>query len=451
MPFILIDRRKAGHGKSMPNREKLIRRIKTYIKQAIPQNVGQGGVTGQNSSIASPVRVASNALEEPWFAYSRGGETTHVLIGNREYERGDEIDFPSSDGKGSGAGQGGSGEDDFVVNVARSEFLELFFEDCELPNLTNEKYTDKLDNTQQPSGFSTNGTPAQLSVIRTYKQSLGRRKALMAPYQEEKEELEEELAELEVHLAELESGGTSSRSGIDAKIVKRMTEITQRLEELSVKFNFLDNFDKSDLRYRKKEAKPLKTVDAVLIMVMDISGSMDEDRKTIARRWFALLYAFIKRRYANTELVFIAHTDEPFEMSEDDFFSTRMNGGTMVSPALKMVNDIIHERYDPNETNIYVSHASDGDNWGNDNQAVVAEMTGPGYLCNKIQMFSYAEVGKKYHHSYNDENDGDTNLWQAYDLARDNADDSKKVIMSIIETADDCYPVFKKVFKKVTA
>lgn len=226
-----------------------------------------------------------------------------------------------------------------------------------------------------------------------------------------------------------------------------MAEIEVRLEELSAKFHFLDNFDKSDLRYRKKEAKPLKTVDAVLIMMMDISGSMDETRKTIARRWFALMYAFIKRRYGNTELVFIAHTDEPFEMSEDDFFSTRLNGGTQVSPALKMVNNIIKERYNPNETNIYISHASDGDNWGSDSDAVVAEMTGPGYLLNKVQMFSYVEVGKKY--SYGGTSTTDTDLWNAYEVAQSNSE-KNKLMMTIIEQADDCYSIFKKVFKKVS-
>ena len=205
MPFILIDRRKAGSGKSSPNRQKLIRRVKSFIKSSVPQNIGQGGVSGANAKNASPVKVAGAALEEPWFAYSRDGEHTAVIIGNTEYDRGDEIDIPSSDEGGGGAGPGAAGEDDFIVNVARDEFLDLFFEDCELPNLTNERFTEKMDNKQQPAGYSTTGVPAQLSVIRTYKQSLGRRKALMAPYAEEKEELEEELAELEVRLAELES------------------------------------------------------------------------------------------------------------------------------------------------------------------------------------------------------------------------------------------------------
>lgn len=441
MPLILVDRRKAGKGKSSPNRQKLIKRIKSFIKSSVPQNIGQGGVSGQNAKNASPVKVAGAALEEPWFAYSRDGEHTAVIIGNNEYDRGDEIEIPQEDGSSNSGGPGDSGEDDFIVNIARDEFLDLFFEDCELPNLVNEKYTEKLDNTSQPAGFSTTGSPAQLSIIRTYKTSLGRRKAMSGPHTREKEEL---LAELEIINSILES------NPLNASANARWNYINERLDEISKKLAFLRGFDTSDLRYRKKEAKPLKTVDAVLIMVMDISGSMDENKKTIARRWFALLYAFIKRRYGSTELVFIAHTDEPFEMSEDDFFSTRINGGTTVSPALEMINTIIKERYDPNETNIYVSHASDGDNWDSDNNNVVDEMVGDGNLMSKIQLFSYVEVGKgsSWFSTATGGSSTDTGLWSAYDESRNRLNNLNKMTLAIIETADECYQVFKSVFRK---
>lgn len=434
MGFIFIDRRKAGRGKSSPNRQKLIRRIKNFIKTSQPQNIGAGGVSGTAAKNTTPVKVTGAALEEPWFAYSQDGDHTMVIIGNDEYDRGDEIRLPEEEESQGGSGPGDGGEDEFIVNVARDEFLDLFYEDCELPNLVNEKYTEKLDNKFQQAGFSTNGNPSQLSVIRTYKQSLGRRWALMKPHRDEIEILEAELLALEEQLQK----NPSSES-----IKSEMLRVQERIKELQDKISFLNSFDKSDLRFRKKEAKPLKTVDAVLIMVMDISGSMDESKKTIARRWFALLYAFIKRRYGNTELVFIAHTDEAFEMNEADFFSTRVNGGTCVSPASKMINQIIKERYDPNQTNIYVSHASDGDNWISDNPLVVEEMTGAGGMMNKLQFFSYVEVGGRFNSSWS--SNADTTLWEAYSLVRDR---SKHMSLAIIESADDCYSIFKRVFKK---
>jgi len=445
MPFIFIDRRKAGRGKSSSNRQKLIRRIKNFIKSSQPSNIGSGSVSGSNSKSSSPVKVAGQALDEPWFAYSREGEHSIVIIGNDQYDRGDEIQLPEEDDDGpGGAGHGENGEDEFIVNVARDEFLDLFFEDCELPNLTNEKFTEKLDNKLQQSGFSTTGNPSQLSIIRSYKQMIGRRRALSSPYRKELEELELELKSIydEVALA------STDKNLLLLKYSGRIHEIETRIQILQRKIVAIEGFDKTDLRFRKKEAKPLKTVDAVLIMVMDISGSMDENKKMIARRWFALLYAFIKRRYNNTELLFIAHTNEAFEMSEADFFTTRVNGGTSVSPALKMINQIIKERYDPNQTNIYVSHASDGDNWENDNDLVLDEMVGEGNLMRKIQFFSYVEVGKSLNGTWRNmaTSRDDTSLWKSYMSVREKS--QKNISLAIIETADDCYSVFKKVFKR---
>lgn len=445
MPFIFIDRRKAGKGKSAANRSKLLRRIKSHIRTANPQNIGAGGVSGATAKTSSPVKVTGTALEEPFFAYGRDGDHTAIVIGNSEFDRGDEIDIPDSEEQQGGGSQGENGEDDFVVSIARDEFLNIFYEDCEFPNLINEKFTEKLDNKQQPAGFSTSGNPSQLSIVRSYKQMLGRRRALTTPIKNEIEQLEEELESIYAELA-----ASDPADMLILKWNERIGEIEQLLVGLRRKQGVLGGFDKVDLRYRKKEAKPLKTVDAVLFMLMDISGSMDETKKLIARRWFALLYGFIKRRYPNTELVFIAHTTEAFEMSESDFFSTRMNGGTLVSPAIKMVNQIIKSRYDAAQTNIYVSHASDGDNWDDDNAVVLDEMVGDGQLMKKIQMFSYVEVGRKFagYHMYGAAAaSGESGLWENYYTARQRSA-LNKVTLSIIEAADDCYDVFKRVFKK---
>lgn len=437
MPFIFIDRRTVGRGKSSPNRQKLVRRVKSFIKTSLPQNIGQGGVTGASAQATSPVKITAGALEEPFFCYAKDGERTVILIGNDEYDRDDVIEIPEEDSSAT-AGPGDHGEDDFVVNVARDEFLKAYFEDCELPNLTNERYTERLDNKFARAGFSTSGTPSQRSVIRTYKQMIGRRRALTMPYIEELVILEEELdAYLKTVPNEL---NTADRA---AQILLLET----RIQELKTRIAAIGGFDDIDVRYHKREAHPLKTVDAVLFMVMDVSGSMTEEKKKIARRWFALLYAFIQRKHSSTELVFIAHHDEAMEMSETDFFTTRINGGTTVSPAISMIKKIICARYDPNQTNIYISHASDGDNWGDDSDAVVQEMH---QLMPMIRFFSYVEVGKPMRYSWmgagQSDSKEDTELWKTYDSIR--TKQLKKMSLAIIEEADDCYIVFKKVFKK---
>jgi len=441
MSFIFIDRRRAGKNKSAPNRQRLIKRIRSFIKSSNPQNIGHGPIAG-GSNTTSPVKVAGSALEEPYFAYAQDGYQSMIIIGNTEYDRGDRIDFPEDeDGGAGGAGNGDNGEDDFLINIARDEFLDLFFEDCELPNLKNEKYTEKIECTNQHAGFSNSGNPTQLNIVRSFKQMIGRRSALAAPLLAEIERLEAELDQLAL--------GSPADTELEQAVLARAAEIHQRIAVLHTRIAAVSGFDKVDLRFRKKEARPLKTVSAVLILMMDISGSMDENKKTIARRWFALLYAFIKRKYPDTELVFIAHTSEAFEMNEGDFFSTRVNGGTAVSPALKMAGQIIRERYNSNETNIYICHASDGDNWADDNSAVMDELLGQGNLLNKIQMFSYVEVGKPHGYGFSKASapKRDTNLWETYDRVRVQVQ-KKKVTLSIIESAEECYRVFKKVFKK---
>jgi hypothetical protein len=447
LKFILIDRRKAIRGKSTHNRQKLLRRLRSFIKNSQPQNIGKGANLGSapGTNVTSPIKIAGSALEEPFFAYGQGVEETFILAGNDQYNRGDKIEIERGEEGGRGAGPGENGEDDFIINVARDEFLDLFFEDCELPNLKHERFTEKLDPKSQHAGFSKDGNPSQLSVIRSYKQSLGRRWAFAAALEEERQRLEQELKELR------ERTGTAAHMA-EEDIEARIAAIVARLEELELAAEHLDTFEKVDLRYKKKEAKPLHTIESVLIMIMDISGSMGEVEKTIARRWFALLYAFIKRRYSSTDLIFIAHTDEAMEMSEDDFFSTRINGGTKVSPALALANKLITERYDPTQTNIYVSHASDGDNWENDNDAVIDELMKANGLLGKIQLFSYIEVGKQggnygFFNLSAVNSRRLSNLWDAYDHCR-LRQPVGKMNLSVIETPEDCYQVFKNVFKK---
>lgn len=436
MPFIYVDRRKAGKGKSAPNRARLLKRIRQFIKNSSPQSLGKGGVANVYASGKAnnnPVKIAGNALEEPWFAYDKGGDTLIVLPGNPTYDRGDHIPMPGEEQCGGG-GPGEGGEDDFVVNVASNEFLDLFFEDCELPNLDDEKAREKTEKQMVHAGFSRQGVPAQLSVIRTYKQAITRRMALGGDLREERRKIEERLQEINDFLAAQKPEDMAIQGFAD-----ELDELEARLQIINTRLGAISAFDDVDLRFRKKEPQPLKQVDAVLVMVMDVSGSMGQTEKTIARRWFALLYAFIKRRYQNTDLVFIAHTDEAFEMSEGDFFSTRINGGTMVSPALKKVNDIIKERYDAAHTNIYVSHASDGDNWESDGE-VAAEMQ---RLMPNTQYFNYVEVGGAGNAW---KGSGNTNLWDAYEAVHGNF--AEKMSLAMIPAADDCYSVFKKMFKK---
>lgn len=390
--FIFVDRRKTGRGKSLNNRNKLLDRIKESIRQSKPQDIDAGGVKASggsaSKSFVNPVKIAQDALHEPTYHYDpTSGEREVVLIGNDRFERGDE--FPvggggsGKGGKGNGSGPGEESEDDFIVNISRDEFFDVFFEDCELPDLLETQEKDLPEAVWKPAGFQKEGNASQLSVIRSYRNSIGRRRALTVEARTELEELEDELDQLE---------DTLIGNPLNSTAAARYKEVQARIEELRAKISVVPFFERLDLRYRKSERVQVKSADAVFIMIMDISGSMDEDKKRAARKFFSLQYAFIKRRYPNTDLVFIAHTDAAEEMTEEDFFTTRKSGGTVVSPAFALAHSIIKSRYDAQQTNIYLSYAGDGDNWDSDNANVIAEVEEKGLLA-KLRHAVYVHIG----------------------------------------------------------
>lgn len=435
--YIYVDRRKTGRGKSLPNRQRLLRRIKDAIRQSKPQDIDAGGVKnmGNGGGQINPVKVTRNSLHEPSFHYASGtGDMDIVLIGNDQWERGDE--FPvdgggGSGGSGNGAGNGQEdGEDDFVINISRDEFFNVFFEDCELPDLqdTHEKELPEL--MPKHAGFQKEGNPAQLNVIRSYKNALPRRRALTAEAREELEQLEAEYEKLAIDLAaEL----------VPAEPVHvRMKEIELRITELRSKISNVPFFEKLDLRYTKKEKVLVKSADAVFIMIMDISGSMDEDKKRMARKFFSLQYAFIKRKYPNTDLVFIAHTETPYEMTEEEFFTTRVSGGTTVSPSYRMAHDIIKARYDAKNTNIYLSQASDGDNWDADNGEIIPALEDEGLLA-KLRHMSYAQVGQSWSGGWG------ATLWSTLQSV---SNSNPKLSMVKILNDTEVFDAFHKIYKK---
>ena len=439
--FIFVDRRKTGRGKSLNNRQKLLKRVKDTIKNAKPEDIDAGGVQKSGAghganSYTNPVKIARHALAEPTFHYDPHlGEREIILIGNDRWLKGDE--FPISTGSGSGPGGPGSGpgeegEDDFIINISRSEFFAVFFEDCELPDLKETHEKDLPEHVMQRAGFQKVGNPGQLSVIRSFKLSKARRLALT---REDRDELEQLEAELDV----LMDPNHEHTTGVKEWAL-RCQAITERIAEIKARIHRISVFEDVDLRYRKSEKVQVKASDAVLGMLMDVSGSMDEEKKRMARKFFSLQYAFIKRRYPQTDLIFIAHTDEPHEMGEEEFFTTRLSGGTIVSPAWALMHQIIKERYDASQTNIYVSYAGDGDNWDSDNAAVIDEIETKGLLT-KVRHAVYVQVGHSFAASFG----GSVSLWNVMSSI---SNTNKKLAIIKIADESEVFDAFKTLYGK---
>ena len=187
----LIDRRLQGKNKSAVNRERFLRRYKAQIQDAVKKMIGERKLADMEQG--GEVRIPRKDISEPTFTFGRGGDREIVLPGNREYIAGDRIPRPEGQGgRGGNASEGGEGEshDEFVFSLSREEFMQIFFDDLELPNLMRTELGRAEKHTSVRAGYAKTGTPANLAVIRTLSQSLARRIALGGGLRREMQDVE---------------------------------------------------------------------------------------------------------------------------------------------------------------------------------------------------------------------------------------------------------------------
>ena len=425
----IIDRRPNPHGKNLENRQRVLTRARAAIAQAARNAIDQGTLreVGKEQTVIIP----ADALHEPSFhTVFSGGKRNVVLSGNREFSAGDRLARPkrrSGEGGGSGAGQGGEeSEDGFRFVLTRDEFLDLFFEDLELPNQVKRQIVATETMAPIKVGSSMDGTPSQLDLSRTMRQSMARRLALRRPKPIEVVELEAEIAALE-----------QNREDPDRLMLLR-ADLAVALRRLAR----VPWIDPVDLRYRRFTQVRRTSIRAVMFCLADVSSSMDEHMKDLAKRFFLLLHVFLERRYKHVDLVFIRHTETAEEVDEKTFFTDPRTGGTVVSSALTEFMRIQKERYPEAIWNIYAAQASDGDNAGSDTQKAVAILENE--ILPVVQYFAYIEVGRSggMHHG------GATDLWRGYDpLARR----AEGLVMRKVSERRDIFPVFRDLFGRKPA
>jgi uncharacterized sporulation protein YeaH/YhbH (DUF444 family) len=419
----IIDRRLAGKNKSIGNRERFLRRHKEQIKEAVKRAIDGRGI--RDMERGEDIHIPKKDLSEPVFGHGQGGVREVVHPGNKEYVQGDRIERPKGGGgQGSGKGQAsdsGEGEDDFVFALSKEEFMQVFFEDLALPHLVRTQLAEVPEWKTHRAGYSSDGTPNNLHVVRSMRGALGRRIALGASSRREAHELE---AELEERQRVLKPGDAIAEAEIKA-LMAQIAALRQRIERIP----FLDPID---LRFRNRVRVPVPTSKAVMFCLMDVSGSMDEGRKELSKRFFILLYLFLTRHYEKIELVFIRHHTQAQEVDEQNFFHARETGGTVVSSALVLMEEIIKARYSPTEWNIYGAQASDGDNWHHDSgrcRELLNDKLLP--LC---RYFAYVQVAEE-----------EQNLWEEYTQL---LDANRHFAMRKATEASQIYPVFRDLFKK---
>ena len=419
----IIDRRLAGKNKSIGNRERFLRRHKEQIREAVKRAIDGRGI--RDIERGEEIHIPKRDLNEPVFGHGQGGVREIVHPGNREYISGDRIERPKGgQGGGSGSGQAsdqGEGEDDFVFALSKEEFMQVFFEDLALPHLIRTQLAEMPEWKSQRAGFVSDGTPNNLHVVRSMRGAIGRRIAIGAGSRRDVREMEERLATLKRAL----------RPG-DEVATKEIKDLEEQIAALKARLERIPYLDPIDLRFRNRIKVPVPTSKAVMFCLMDVSGSMDEARKELSKRFFILLYLFLTRHYEKIELVFIRHHTQAQEVDEDNFFHARETGGTVVSSALVLMEEIIRQRYNPSEWNIYGAQASDGDNWHHDSGRCRELLNDK--LLPLVRYYAYVQVAEE-----------EQNLWEEYTQLLEG---HRHFAMRKATSADQIYPVFRDLFKK---
>jgi uncharacterized protein len=414
----VVDRRQNPKSKSLGNRQRFLRRVKTHMRKAFTDSIRNRKIADLEGG--QEVSISSKDLHEPTFHHdSNVGHRDYVLPGNHEYRPGDVIEKPGGGGRGRGASGSadGDGEDSFVFALTSDEFLDLFFEDLELPNLAKKKLKSMASPSWVRAGYAVDGSPQRLNKRETMRRSLARRIALGRPTVKDVEALQKEL-----------------QQAIEAGDAEAIDQTRKRILEQQARMRAVPYLETVDLRYSRIERVPKPTTQAVMFCLMDTSASMTEQLKDLAKRFYMLLHLFLKRHYKAVELVFIRHTYTAQEVDEETFFHGRETGGTVVSSALEEMMRVVKQRYPLDDWNIYAAQASDGHNFDHDmglTLRLLQQQILP--IC---QYYAYIEVN-------DDQWPGESVLWDGYLQL---LSQHQNFAMAEVNEAADIFPVFHDLF-----
>ena len=483
MSTTIVDRRGASD-RATSDRNRFIRRNKKAVRRAVREKFTHNGDIQDPGKGGVDVPIPDADISEPGIHHGKGGTYEAVLPGNKKYTTGDRI---PKDQQGTGQGCGGSpdgeGEDDFVFHLNEEEFLDILFEDLELPNLAETEFMDMEVTKPRRAGFTSEGPPSKRDMYATKGRQIKRQ---VAANSETNNEIIDKLTEKkDILQAYTEKGGTAKRkvskprskagknfSGefqpVNTQIAKLETrckklwknvgnlleeedqqkigEIDEALKQLYQSRRATPTMDPSDVKYRHHVHEPTPNTQAVMSCLMDVSGSMDEQKKYRAKGYMAYLYLFLTRKYDKVDVVFIRHTQEAAEVDQDQFFHGQETGGTIVSSGLEKTREILEERYPRGQWNRYVAQASDGDNFPDDNRNVDLELD---LIVPEVNGFRYVEVESEFSnemkHMLGRASNG-SDLWELYEGKA--AKYPKKMRLGHIKDDSDVGAVFRDHFSK---
>lgn len=313
------------------------KKVRQAIRENIAHIVAEESIIGQGRD--KIIKVPIRGVKEYRFVY--GDNAPGVGAGDGNSQPGQVVGKAGDKGRGDGRGGDQPGVDYYETDVTLEELVEIMFEDLQLPDMERKKLREVLaERTSKRKGYRRVGIRVHLNKRRT------------------------------------------AIARVRRKVASRRAAAVEAVEE---RFPF----HRDDIRYRRLRHDMKPQSNAVVLCIMDTSGSMDIMKKYLARSFFFLLYQFVRARYHNVEVVFIAHHTQAREVSEEEFFHKGESGGTYISSGYMKALEIIQARYDPSLWNVYAFHCSDGDNFPNDNTAA---MNAAKELCEVANLFGYGEI-----------------------------------------------------------
>lgn len=369
------------------------KRHRQLVEDAIKKNLGdiiaEESIIGQSKD--KKIKIPIKGIKEYQFVYGRNAGGAGSGTGQ---EQPGQVVGQTGGESGQGPGGAGSspGEDIYETEITMEELINYLFDDLALPDMERKKFAlIESERNFKRSGYQRKGIPPRLNKKRTLVEKIKR----------------QQQARRDVPDSEEEQVGD------------------ERLP-----------FREDDLRYNRVKPDIRRHSNAVVICIMDTSGSMDQTHKYLARSFYFLLYQFVRWKYQQVEVVFIAHTTEAKEVNEQEFFHRGESGGTYISSGYAKALEIIEQRYNPVAWNIYAFHCSDGDNWVSDNEQAVALAQ---QLCAVANLFGYSEINPNFlYHSL-------IRREFAEKLRADN------FVMVNISHKEDIWPAFKQILDKEAA
>ncbi|WP_040683855.1 sporulation protein YhbH [Thermobrachium celere] len=328
------------HDRSIEDRRRHKKLVEKAIKDNLADILSEESIIGESKN--KKVKIPIRGLKEYQFVY--GKNTKGVASGDGTEKRGDRIGSEKKQGMGQQGAGNQEGEEMYELEITIDDILDYLFEDLELPDMDRKKTSEILvESSRKRDGYQKYGIRPRLAKKRTVMEKIKRKQA-------RKRALKEMNLPVEID-----------------------------------RFPFVED----DLRYFKIKKKFRRESNAAIICIMDISGSMDNTKKFMARTFFYVLSRFIRKKYKNVQVAFIAHTTTAEEVNEYQFFHRVESGGTYISSGLNKALDIINTRFNPESWNIYAFYVSDGDNWSEDDERTIKAAK---ELCRICNLFAYAEV-----------------------------------------------------------